>query len=241
MSIATNNSNSILSPENISLESVGLGSSPTTDSSSGFFDGIKNTSFLTWVIIILILSFLGFNIFAYLAKGTQNITNILQPFVGVFGNIIRTLTGKTLEYAGEGGTAIVNASSNIANAGLNQVTQLGEIIDPTDSTSSLNGGQLSNTQQQPQAQPDNVTNSALNKAINTAQTRQNQNQNQNQPNDYEADEANSSIQGGGKSGWCYIGEDRGFRSCALVGVNDTCVSGDIFPTKQLCVNPNLRT
>jgi hypothetical protein len=56
----------------------------------------------------------------------------------------------------------------------------------------------------------------------------------------EADAANSSIQGGGKAGWCYIGEDRGFRSCAQVGVNDTCMSGEIFPTKEICVNPSLR-
>ena len=43
-----------------------------------------------------------------------------------------------------------------------------------------------------------------------------------------------------KSGYCYIGEDRGFRSCIQVGANDTCMSGDIFPTLDVCVNPNLR-
>ena len=57
--------------------------------------------------------------------------------------------------------------------------------------------------------------------------------------DYVADDANSSIQQG-KMGWCFIGEDREFRSCAKVGINDTCMSGDIFPTKDVCVNPNLR-
>lgn len=56
----------------------------------------------------------------------------------------------------------------------------------------------------------------------------------------EADAANSSIQGGGKAGWCYIGEDRGFRSCAQVGVNDKCMSGEIFPSQEICVNPSLR-
>jgi len=45
---------------------------------------------------------------------------------------------------------------------------------------------------------------------------------------------------GSKSGYCYIGEDRGFRSCIQVGANDTCMSGDIFPTLDVCVNPNLR-
>ena len=56
------------------------------------------------------------------------------------------------------------------------------------------------------------------------------------------DDATSVTQSGGrsKSGYCYIGEDRGFRSCIRVGENDKCMSGDIFPTMDICINPNLR-
>ena len=43
-----------------------------------------------------------------------------------------------------------------------------------------------------------------------------------------------------KAGYCYIGADRGIRSCARVGDADKCMSGDIFPTKETCVNPKLR-
>jgi hypothetical protein len=43
-----------------------------------------------------------------------------------------------------------------------------------------------------------------------------------------------------KAGFCYIGEDRGFRSCIEVGEGDVCMSGDIFPTRAICINPNLR-
>jgi hypothetical protein len=43
-----------------------------------------------------------------------------------------------------------------------------------------------------------------------------------------------------KSGFCYIGEDRGFRSCVPVKGGDKCMSGDIFPTQAICINPNLR-
>ena len=86
-----------------------------------------------------------------------------------------------------------------------------------------------------QNQPDVMSNNTLNKALNTSQNKQPSN------TDYQADEASSSIQNGQpKSGWCYIGEDRGFRTCAEVGVNDKCMSGDIFPSQEICVNPNLR-
>ena len=71
-----------------------------------------------------------------------------------------------------------------------------------------------------------VLNLSLNKALNTSKGGSSQ-------QDYEPHEAQS-------SGWCYIGEDRGYRSCAQVGVDDKCMSGDIFPSQELCMNPNLR-
>ncbi len=43
-----------------------------------------------------------------------------------------------------------------------------------------------------------------------------------------------------QSGFCYIGEDRGFRSCISVGEGDICMSGDIFPSHAVCINPKLR-
>jgi hypothetical protein len=58
----------------------------------------------------------------------------------------------------------------------------------------------------------------------------------------EADDSTSRIQmkPASKSGFCYIGEDRGFRSCIEVGEGDVCMSGNIFPTDAICINPNLR-
>jgi hypothetical protein len=58
---------------------------------------------------------------------------------------------------------------------------------------------------------------------------------------YSADDSNSCVQTKGKAGWCLIGEDKGVRNCIKVGANDTCLSGDIFPNNQICVNPNLRS
>lgn len=41
-------------------------------------------------------------------------------------------------------------------------------------------------------------------------------------------------------GYCYIGTDRGVRSCIDVTPGDKCMSGKIFPRRDICVNPNLR-
>jgi len=61
-----------------------------------------------------------------------------------------------------------------------------------------------------------------------------------EPDGYSPDDSNSSIQKKGKSGYCYIGTSQNTRTCANIDASDTCMSGDIFPTMELCVNPNLK-
>ena len=55
-----------------------------------------------------------------------------------------------------------------------------------------------------------------------------------------ADETDSKIQHSLKTGFCYIGMDRGVRSCLEVGRNDMCMSDKVYPTMEVCINPNLR-
>lgn len=43
-----------------------------------------------------------------------------------------------------------------------------------------------------------------------------------------------------KKQYCYVGNLGGKRSCAEIQDSDKCISGDIFPTEQICINPNLR-
>ena len=43
-----------------------------------------------------------------------------------------------------------------------------------------------------------------------------------------------------KKGFCYLGTDRTFRSCVEIDEGDMCMSKKIFPTKDICINPNLR-
>ena len=44
----------------------------------------------------------------------------------------------------------------------------------------------------------------------------------------------------GKGGYCYIGEDRGFRNCLKVEASDKCMSGQVFSRQDICVDPTLR-
>jgi len=196
----------------------------TSDSETGFFDSLKNINMTTWLLIILILAFLGFNIFTYLAKGTQDVVNIFAPLMKMIFGTTAQVAGQTVDVSAEGAKAVVGGTAGAVTTGLTAVQD----ITPNGSPSSVKGQPVT------QQQVDNVQQSTLNRALNTAQTQQTQQQ------DYQANESSSSVHNTGKAGWCYIGDDRGFRSCAQVGVNDTCMSGDIFPSQEICMNPNLR-
>ena len=218
------NSNNLSSSLLQSSEVSGSIASSSGDG-SGFFDSFKSINLTTWLIIFLVLAFLGFNIFVYLAKGTQDITNFFAPLIEkIFGTTV-SVTGQTVDVAAEGAKAVVGGTASVVNAGLSAVQD----ITPNGAPSSLNTQSVQGTMQP----PDVTTNNNLNRALNSSQQG-------GQGDDYQANEASSSVGGSGQSGWCYIGEDRGFRSCSQVGVNDECMSGDIFPSNELCINPNLR-
>jgi hypothetical protein len=189
-------------------------SSDVPDSGTGFWNTLKNINMTTWIIIVLILAFLGFNVFTYLAKETDTATSIFAPLITkIFGSAVQVV-----DVSAEGAKAIVNETAEVLDTGLTSVQHV---------ASKVKGSALETTSPTTEQTP-------LNKALNSSSSKK-----QEEP-DYQADAANSSIQGGGKSGWCYIGEDRGFRSCAQVGVNDSCMSGEIFPNQEICMNPTLR-
>jgi hypothetical protein len=231
MSSSNSLSNTILQSSDNSMPEMPdiFSTNPTPDLSSnsgtGFFEGLQNMSAMTWILIILILAFLGFNIFVYLAKGTETINSVFSPIINLFSGIFGDTVGQVVDVSAEGAKSVVNTTAGVADAGLSGVQQ----ITPNKASSSVSSVPVTKNQ------PDVMSNNSLNKALNTSQSSQSPN------NEYEADEASSSIQSGPpKSGWCYIGEDRGFRTCAEVGPNDKCISGDIFPSQDLCVNPTLR-
>jgi hypothetical protein len=216
---STNNiTNSLIQPSDSTFSS-------SYSSETGFFDSLKSINMTTWVLIILILAFLGFNIFAYLAKGTQDIADVFAPITKmIFGTAVG-VTSEVVDVSAEGAKAVVSGTAGALNTGLTAVQD----ITPNGAPSSVKGQPVT------QQQVDNIQQSTLNRALNTAQSQQPPQQ------DYQANEASSTVHTTGKAGWCYVGMDRGFRSCAEVGVNDTCMSGDIFPSQEICMNPNLRT
>jgi cytoskeletal protein RodZ len=197
--------------------SFSLESSSSSD--KGFLSDI---SWSTWIIIILLLALLGFNIFVYFAKGTDILTQFISPILDPILNDTVNTGSQIVDVSAEGAKQAIQKTADVADKALSSIQ------DATPSTNA-HAKDVSPKEDVIQKAP---INQSLNNHMNTS--------NNYAANDYMADTSESTIQSKGKAGWCFIGQDRGFNSCAEVGVNDTCMSGNIFPTHEMCINPSLR-
>ena len=193
-----------------------LGSSSSSSiESSGNGEKSIFASWEAWLMIILVLAFIGFSIYTYLAKDTGSIS---QSIANLFGS--------TPTSAATPAPSPPSPPSPVTSA---------PTPTPTPNQSQSTNLNPSSQMQQQEQEQYNIADTTLNKALNNASA--------NTEQQYSADDSYSSIQqtkSSNKSGWCFIGEDRGFRSCIEVGEADTCMTGDIFPTHEICVNPTLR-
>lgn len=168
------------------------------------------------LLFIFILALVGINVFEYLGLLTKKIKETVSPIL--YTSYI---------YVGNTAKVAVNTAATGAKLGVDVAAgTVNDAINLTQGKTSDDGSLEINATQEAKKQK-------LKNAINTST---------NKSDTYVPDNTKSKIQqkAAGKSGFCYIGEDRGFRQCLKVTEKDVCVSGDIFPTNDICVNPNLR-
>jgi hypothetical protein len=245
---ANNSNNNLLNRlEESSNPFESFSSTTSIVNSSNSDSWFPQISWITWILIIFVLAILGFNIFVYLAEGTEFIAVWSQKFVDLFNHLTSGITKpvantitdtakQTVEVIAQGATSGIDVAANtIVTGGANLVSNNNVL--PKNSNSSNPGASIENPENHIMNtntnSNSNTNNQNLNNALNDATSN----------NIVQPDDSYSSMQSSktsGKAGWCFIGEDRGIRSCMKVGLNDTCMSGDIFPTNTVCVNPNLR-
>ena len=172
-------------------------------------------SLIKYGLIIFILALLGFNLFTYLGKITDTTAEIIKPLTEFIGATTGKLVKQAAIVSGEGTKGLVDVASGTVVSGV-------DVLQQNVNSNPANTGLVRN----------NIDNKMANDEIYYKNT-----------NNFIPipDEAGSNMQmSQNKAGHCYIGEDRGFRSCIEVSENDTCMSGQIFPTRAICINPSLR-
>jgi hypothetical protein len=203
-----------------------------SNSSDGFFSTNGNTSYTRIGLIVVILLFLGVNIFSYLGDFLQIIKDAFAPLLKnileSFGYVVTETTKDVTQVAAAGAKLGIDVAAGTIESGVNVIQGQLDLEQGSGpgQRQGLNPYQKNNLSKQ--ASMSASLSSALADAeYNTEPL---------------PDDATSSTQrnGSGKSGYCYIGEDRGFRSCIAIKEGDVCMSGEIFPTNAICVNPSLR-
>jgi len=226
------------------------GTTGTTGSENWFYFSWK-----TWIIIILILAFLGINVFAYLGKGINDMTTFLKPILNLIGYKAVSTTEQTADVALTGAKAGAGLAAKVGTTGLD-VAASGIDLAAKGATTGINfvaGGTSDVIKGASNMIKGKIASSTLSTETTVTQEKtQTQNQKINVVDDDNVqklqsalndasrsstvvpDSAQSSIQSAGKAGWCFIGEEKGTRNCSKVGANDKCMSNQVFDTNEQC-------
>lgn len=178
---------------------------------------------IRYIIIILILGFIIINILANLNMLQPNVADFFKPIIIIFENPFSKTNATDTK------TEILNTAIQNTDTSMNAVYVANKQAVADKTANDIKGvpvdiNKLSD--QLPSAQPvDQLFRKNINKLEQVFEP---------QPN--ETGSSRSQL----KSGYCYIGTDRGYRSCVKVGADDMCMSGDIFPSIDICINPSLR-
>jgi hypothetical protein len=208
-----------------------------------------------WSFIIVLLAFLGFNIFNYLAQGTDIITSLLSPIAYVIAMVSGDTVKTTVQHTSQGTQTIASESSNFLQILLKLITDWFnnsvKFIANT-STSAIDYLQSNIRQDKITSSNNNIKNDSKNETSEDEDSvLKNERKIENRVQDVPSSVKNLIVKKEDKipepstsesqhHGFCYVGKENNIRHCAKVSSRSKCMSGDIFPTMDLCVNPKLR-
>jgi hypothetical protein len=172
--------------------------------------------FNRYMLIIIILAFLGINLLSYLDYIVKAIVGLFRPLLALFGYTIGETAKETVKIVKTGSNDIIDVTAGTLTGGINLLEK------------GLTGGKKGIGAAANKPQLKNILPKKPKSSSSTF------------PMPDDAGSRTQASKAKSNAGYCYIGEDRGFRSCIQVNDSDTCMSGDIFPTQDICINPKLR-
>ena len=217
----------------------GYAPQPPVSSSYSF----SQTPVFTWqnsaiiiLVVLLFFSFLGINLLTVLGNALQVIGNSILPLIERLLNIVGFSLGSLLNFTGDFVEDVGSKTLDLANDGIHNVT--GVLINDPNYKRDISEGGTNNLLQgsaQPQDRLAPVQNPVLDQAI------------QQGPSlgsstvapSAAASPVQTSIPGSNKAQWCLVGEYNERRGCVAIDQNTQCMSGQVFPTQNACMNPNV--
>lgn len=215
-------------------------------------------SFVFWFVIIILLALYGFNIFKYLAQGTDIITALISPFTYVIALLTGTTVKTIIQNISQGGQTLIAELSNFFGALINFFSQFFSgslkvaektsvsaidqlqsniIKDKTNSAESKKSKQVVKEEVAEEAEETTLLKNERKLAERNREVSSEVKDTINKKEKTDPVPLQTSTL---EHGYCYIGKNNNLRNCAKVSSKNKCMSGDIFPTMDLCINPNLR-
>lgn len=207
-------------PESISLNKpTSSSTSPPTDSVSNnvslsIGDIDSKTILILLLFFFLLISVLGINLLNILGNFLQYISDVLGPVINQFLIALGYSAGTALDKVSDVTADAAKVGIDIADGALNNIGGLlkgsGPVPGPVPGTPPP---QPQPQPPQPQPQP---------------------------PIEPSPDSSENAIQKpitSDKWNWCLVGEYQNKRGCIEITDTDKCMSGQVFPSQQMCLNP----
>jgi hypothetical protein len=169
----------------------------------------SNNIIIIILVILLILSLFNINIFHIAGNVLEKFTQIVNPIIRLMGFTTGTVLNTTTDIV----TDTAKAGIDVVDETLNSV---GDVLISAGSQGQMNANR---------GNLDNILNRGYNGSSNPQPT-----------------PSESSIQkpiSSNKSSWCLVGEYQGTRGCIDVKDGDKCISGQIYPSQKMCLNPTM--
>jgi len=184
----------------------------TTAPKLNLLDGRYNNHVLSIVLMVLIIfSLLGVNILNIFGDLLQTIVDLFGPFIKQIISLIAYTAGSILNQISNLFTVTGTAGVEIAGGTTDTVGDLLKDASAGNLPDRINLGETINQSSAQMQDPstDNTTNPIQN-AITSR-----------------------------KAQWCLVGEFEGKRGCVQVGEQDKCLSNQLYPSFQTCLNPTM--
>lgn len=187
-------------------------STPKITSNESFFSS-KNTIIIV-LVMLLIFSFLGVNLLVVSGNIYEELRTVLMPAIekifAMFGYSGGILIDKTADTASDA----IKFSTDIAHGAVDSI------------------GDLLKVASKDRLEKD--TQLALDKTLTF-----NKPLCQNEPKPESSSSTTQSPISSGKQKWCLVEDIASQRNCLEISEMDKCMSGQVFPSQQLCLNPNI--
>lgn len=200
---------------------------------------IGNNFVIILVVILLIFPAIGIMIMSFLGNTYKEITDFTNPLISNFLKLFGYSAGSVINTSADVAGDVAKVGVDILEGSVHNVGNLvqGKTGDyPTDKTF------FNNNHLDPKSLDSTIekkVDRAIGKRLGNTVSRGNR---YNNPEDVSPDNSSGTIQNpisAGKAGWCLTGEYQNKRGCLSVSESDQCLSGQIFPSKEMCLNPTL--